>query len=736
MRTKKNNSSSKSNDSKSNRNNTRKCIPSQKQLKHYCKEHANTFNRFEEEYEKNINTEKYGENIEKSLIKLFNTPFTPKEYKEKDDYYTYINYSWINQKSEETKKIQKYYVQIDSFRITQEKVYYELIDIVKNYIKNNNTPKSNAIKKVYNSLYNLDSKIAREYVNKVVTKIDDLLSRETMFEFFGEINQNEIVSWGCPIVWSVLKDEKNVKKYISTISAPQLTIYDYMIYIEDSTDDQETKKYKKEFKNRYLDFIDKMFDLCLDKGHGLNAIDVWECEYSILDALGCDEVKDDPEGYNVVTKNEALKKYGFDWDIFTKNIGYKNTPDKFICSSTNYLKCIIDTLNKDNAWKGKKWRTYYIYMILRQLMRFHKEWRLVYYEFHGKFKKGQPIPYPREIYPIFGLSFCFNTFLTNEYIETNKKQQYIDYTHNMAADLLTVYKRIIKRNKWLSPSTKKYALLKLEKINLQVGSPKILRDDPILDYSNDNAYYNLQLLAVWRSKKFIEIDGTSSEIDIPIIDWEEFKMVGKQSYIVNAYYTPTENSIYVPLAFLQKPFIDLDERGIEYNLAHIGYTLAHEMSHCLDDLGSKYNEQGNLHNWWTKHDRNIFNRKVKDVVKQYEQFASYDGIKMDATLSTGENLADISGIAICQEYLRDFQEYHEDITPIRAVSFHAFFIYLAVQARQKIFDEAIKAQLKTNPHPMDKYRVNCPLARLELFRSLYNIKKGDKMYWPSTDTIW
>jgi putative endopeptidase len=369
-------------------------------------------------------------------------------------------------------------------------------------------------------------------------------------------------------------------------------------------------------------------------------------------------------------------------------------------------------------------------------MRFHSEWRLIYFDFHGKFIKGQPVPYPREIYPVFGLSFCFNTFLTNEYIENNKKQQYIDYTHNMASDLLTVYKRIIKRNKWLSPSTKKYALLKLENINLQVGSPKILREDPILDYSNDNAYYNLQLLAIWRSKQLIEIDGKSSDVDIPIIDWEEFKMVGKQSYIVNAYYTPTENSIYVPLAFLQKPFIDLDERGIEYNLAHIGLTLAHEMSHCLDDLGSKYNEQGNLHNWWTKHDRNAFNKKVKDVVKQYETFASYDGIKMDATLSTGENLADISGMAICQEYLRDFQEFHEDITPIRAVSFHAFFIYLAVQARQKIFEEAIKAQLKTNPHPMDKYRVNCPLARLELFRSLYNIKKKDKMYWHSTDTIW
>ena len=396
----------------------------------------------------------------------------------------------------------------------------------------------------------------------------------------------------------------------------------------------------------------------------------------------------------------------------------------------------MKTLTTDNAWKSSKWRTYYLYICFRQVMRFHSEWRMDYYDFHGKFIKGQPIPYPKELYPVFGLSFCFNTFLSNEYIDRNKKQQYIDYTHNMAADLLTVYKRIIKRNTWLSPSTKKYALLKLETINLIVGSPKLLREDPILDYSSKAAYQNMIKIAHWRTKEMIRLDGKSSEVDIPIIDWEDFKMIGKQSYVVNAYYTPTENSIYVPLAYLQTPFIDLDERGIEYNLAHIGYTLGHEMSHCLDDMGSKYNEKGNLQNWWTKHDRRKFDSKVKNVIKQYETFAGYDGINMDASLSTGENLADISGLAICEEFLRDFQDKNDDIVPIRALSFHAFFVYIAIQARQKIFDEAVKAQLKTNPHPMDKYRTNCPLARLKLFRSLYNIKKGDKMYWPSTDTIW
>jgi putative endopeptidase len=729
------------------KNRTKKCLQLSKknhklnknELKHYCQQHANSFNRFEEDYEKefkhSLKTE--DSNIEKKLVKMFNTPFSPTKYTAKDDYYTYINYQWLEQQSEQIKKDVKFYVQVDSFRVTQEKVYYELIDITKEFIKNNQSEKANSIKNVYESLYYLDNIAAQDYINYYVDHIDKKIASNNIYEILGSQNKNEIISWGSPIVWNVLKDDKNVEYYISNISAPQLTIYDYEIYIEDTKDDQNTKQYKKLFKKKYLEFIHEMFDLCLGKDHGLKSSDVWDCEFDILSALGCDSIKiDDIDGYNMVTKQEAFEKYNFDWDKMATMIGYKIVPNKFICNSKNYLKCIMETLTTNDTWKSDKWRTYYLYICFRQVMRFHSKWRIVYYEFHRKFILGQQALVPREIYPVIGLSICFNTFLTNEYIDRNKKQQYIDYVHNMASDLLAVYKRIIKRNTWLSPKTKKYALLKLENIKLEVGSPKILREDPILDYKNREAYQNLEKIAFWRTKQMIQLDGKKSEVDIPIIDWGEFKMVGKQSYIVNAYYTPTENSIYVPLAYLQKPFIDLDERGIEYNLAYIGYTLAHEMSHSLDDMGSKYDYKGNLHNWWTPNDRKKFEAKVRNVIKQYETFAAYDGIKMDASLSTGENLADISGLAICEEYLRDFQDKNKDIVPIRALSFHAFFVYIAIQARQKIYDKAVKAQLKTNPHPMDKYRTNCPLARLELFRSLYNIKKKDKMYWASTDTIW
>ena len=93
----------------------------------------------------------------------------------------------------------------------------------------------------------------------------------------------------------------------------------------------------------------------------------------------------------------------------------------------------------------------------------------------------------------------------------------------MATDLLTVFKRIIGRNNWLMPSTKKYALKKLENIKLEIGKPEVLREDPILDYGPKEAFQNAIKIAHWRTKKLINLDGKSSNIDIPIIDWEEFQ---------------------------------------------------------------------------------------------------------------------------------------------------------------------------------------------------------------------
>ena len=671
----------------------------------------------------------------KELVKLLNTPFAPVKYSPKEDYYTYINYAWIDEKSEQIKKIDDYYVQVDSFRLGQENVYYELIDIVKEYTKKDHSKQSKLINNIYKSFLNLSTHSAKIHVLKIVDDINNYIDTNNMLGLLAYVNNNEIVSHGCPLVWNMSSDEKNASKYINHISSPSLPLYDYDLYMENAWDTAESTKYKKFIKKEYLAYIDKIFNACLGPNHGFQSIDIFNVEAQMLNAMYCTDINQgETEYYNIITAKESIEKYKFDWGTFSKLLGFKSTPKTFIVGGLNYFKCGTELLIKN--WNTPQWKGYWLYIHLKQMIRFSEGWGLIHYEYYGKTIQGQPAPFTRDIYPIFGLSICFNNFLTTQYVEKNKQPMVYNYINKLAVDLKEVFTRKIKRNTWLSPSTKKYALLKLKHLKFIIGLPDVMVDDPLLDYTDNDAWGNLLKITAWRTQKLINLEGKDI-VDLPMVDWSAtpFKLVSKQSYVVNAFYTSTENSIYIPQAIMQKPFLDLNDRGIECNLAHIGYTFGHEMSHSLDNTGSKYDYKGNLHNWWTPNDRKIFDSKVADIIKQYELVASYDGIKMDASTSTGENMADISGLTICLEYLRDFQIANNYDAPSKALSYQSFFTYFAIQARQKVYNSAIKSQLKINPHPLDKYRTNCPLARSELFKAIYNVKKGDKMYWKSVP-IW
>lgn len=677
-------------------------------------------------------------NLEKALIKRFKTPFSPSSITPNNDFYTYINYRWLKdtaKKSEYAPEKEKYFVQVDDTRVAQNRIYVQLIDYVKEFIQTKSTPEAQAIKKVYTSLLNLNSDSIKKHIRNLECRYDEHIQENNLWKFLAHINTNEIVSWACPISWSVDTDEKDSTHFKNQIMFPELGLYDYLMYFDNLPDEKpENIHYRRKVKHAYLEYIQNIFDACLGKNHHLKAKDVFDVEYDILIAMGCESIKNDsPDFYNIVKKEDALPLYGFDWDQFSYYLGYAKTPDTFICGSLNYLKCICTELNKN--WTTPKWKSFWFFLYLKQFIRFDAKLRPIFYEFNGKFLRGQPAIFPRDIYPVFGLSFTFNTFLTQQYVNRNENKRNIHYVENMAKDLVTVYKRIIKRNTWMSSKTKRFALKKLEHLKFVIARPEDLREDPLLNYTDDDAWGNMLLLAEWKTRKYVELNNKAL-IDIPIFDWNAFKLAGTQAYVANAYYTPTLNSIYVPLGYLLEPFVNLNDRGLEYNLSHIGYTLCHEMSHALDESGSKYDHNGNLHDWWTKEDKIKYKRIIRDIIKQYEVYASYDGIDFDAANSIGEDMADISGLAICEEYLRDFHMNSNSIVPIVSLSFQEFFIYFALQNRQHVYKKAVAAQLKTNPHPMDKYRTNVPLSRLELFRSLYNVKKGDKMWWPSTSTIW
>ena len=110
---------------KSFNNKTRKCQSSKSEPSN-----THVLESFEKDFEKTFKNSLTTENanIEKSLVKMFKTPFTPSKYTPKNDFYTYINYQWIEDQTKKLLEQNKYYVQVDSFRITQEKVYYTYLE--------------------------------------------------------------------------------------------------------------------------------------------------------------------------------------------------------------------------------------------------------------------------------------------------------------------------------------------------------------------------------------------------------------------------------------------------------------------------------------------------------------------------------------------------------------------------------------------------------------------------------
>jgi len=664
-----------------------------------------------------------------NFVKQLLSKFAPHSIKPENDFYDFINYQWLKNVSLEEQ--QKYIVQIDDFRLAQDKVYHDLDTIILDYIKTHNDKLSKNLKKFYNSVILMNPKpYSKKLAFESVKTIEKLIEKNNPWEMLAYFNKDEMIAYNSPFIWNLNPDDKNTKIYRCYITPHHFELADLNVYYDDGSEVAYKKKYREEYKK----FIKRVFNILLGKNN-YNPQDVLDVEIDIFNTLGCVDVKPEEESYNKVYADEALTKYGFDWKEFSKQLGFKTTPKFIITTSLNYLKCGTELFIKN--WNTEKWKTYWVFILFKKLVRITRGWEDIMYDFKGKFERGQEkINKSDAVSASLYMSIPFNTFLTNEYVKKYENPQAMEYVKTMCNDLKVVFKRILTRNTWLQPSTKNYALKKLEHFNFVYGKPEGLREDPDLDYGT-LLYDNMVKINNWRHEKFINLEG-KGVIDIPIMDWSQYpvKMAGTQAYIVNASYTPSKNSIYINLGYIQKPFVDLDERGIEYNLAHLGFTISHELSHAFDDWGSKYGWDGNLNDWWTDIDRKKYKLIQQDVIKQYEEFAARDGIKFDASIGIGEDLADISGLAICDEYLRDFQEKNEDLIPIREFSYEGFYTYFAFQQRQVVGKKALAAQLKTNPHPLDKYRTNVPLSRSEIFKALYNVKKGDGMWWHNTDTVW
>ncbi|HLW62234.1 MAG TPA: M13 family metallopeptidase [Flavobacterium sp.] len=204
---------------------------------------------------------------------------------------------------------------------------------------------------------------------------------------------------------------------------------------------------------------------------------------------------------------------------------------------------------------------------------------------------------------------------------------------------------------------------------------------------------------------------------------------------VNAYFNPTNNEIVFPAAILQPPFYDY-KADMAVNFGGIGAVIGHEISHSFDDSGSRYNADGNLVNWWTDKDLEQFTALGTALADQYSALEPLPDTFVDGAFTLGENIGDLGGVQSAYDGLMLYLEDHgrpEDIdgfTPEQR-----FFISWGTIWRTKMRDEAIKNQVKTDPHAPGMYRAYVPLQNVDAWYDAFNITPENKLYLAPEDRV-
>ncbi|HEU4725631.1 MAG TPA: M13 family metallopeptidase, partial [Candidatus Eisenbacteria bacterium] len=285
-------------------------------------------------------------------------------------------------------------------------------------------------------------------------------------------------------------------------------------------------------------------------------------------------------------------------------------------------------------------------------------------------------------------------------------------------NLLKAFDENLTTLTWMTDATRAKAKAKRERFNVKVGYPDHWRDYSALEIRRDDLVGNVK-----RANHF-EWHHDLDRIDGPV-DRTEWGMTPPT---VNAYYDGTANEIVFPAGILQPPHFDVDADDA-VNYAAIGGVIGHEISHGFDDQGSKYDGDGTLRQWWTDADRKNFEERTAALAGQYDEYEPLPGYHINGKLTLGENIGDLSGIAIAHKAYRISLGGKEAPVLDGLTGDQRFFLAYAQSWRAKQRDESMRSRLLSNPHSPSEYRVTGVVRNVDgWYEAFPEITPNDKRY--------
>ena len=631
----------------------------------------------------------------------------------KDDFYQFVNGGWLDKTEIPADK-----TRWGTYDELRQKTNLDALEILKDAVANPKYKSNSDQGKAINLFKTVLDTVGRNkqglsplkpYLAKInaIKNSKDLQVLLSEMEAYGGLGFFGI---------GISADAKNSNRNVIYVSPGSVGLPDRDYYVSDDAD-------SKEKREKYVLHVSKMLQLLGTKPKKAqsDAEKILAIETAMskprFDRV---ERRDRRKSYNPMTVADLQKLTpSIDWNTYLNAIGLKNV-DSLIVSQPKYM-IALETILKEN--KVEDWKAYMTWTFLNHsasklsLSVEYADW-----EFYSKTLTGALKQRPREEIALQIINESVGEALGQLYVEKRFPPEAKAKAVKMIKYVFLAFENRINNLPWMTAETKKTAVEKLHKITPKIGYPDKWKDYSALVINSPEEggtyFENSKNIKYWEFQKDIE------KLNKPV-DKSEWYVAPQ---IVNAFYSPSYNQITFPAGVLQPPFYNY-QADDAVNYGSIGCTIGHEVSHAFDDSGSRYDGEGNLKNWLTDEDLKQFTALTAGLADQYSAIEPLPGFHIDGKFTLGENIGDLGGVNVSfdglQLHLKENgrPDLIDGYTPEQR-----FYISWTTKWRSQIREEALKNQLKTDPHSPGKYRAFVPLQNVDAFYKAFDIKAGDGMY--------
>ncbi|MDO5044141.1 MAG: M13-type metalloendopeptidase [Coriobacteriia bacterium] len=619
-----------------------------------------------------------------------------------DNFYEYVNEAWL-----ETAEIPEDKPSTGSFYEIDRALEQEMMDQSQIWLDDKESLQEHAHLYEYTKLLEM----ARDYDRRDELGISPVLP---LFSWFDENicsweNLNEkykeliLKRFRVPMDFDVSIDMKDTSHYALYASAPSLIFPDRTYY---ERDDEQIDALWDVFRNMAIELA-RLFKF-EDPESLVDEAIAFDKKIAPLTKSG-EEQADYVSLYNPYTITSfASYSKKLDLDLIARNL-VNTAPREIIVTEPEYLEHFDSkVMQTDNFNEYRSWA--FLMMMLKSASSLSEDLRLLSDTFRRALSgikesahKDKASYYLAHAYfsmPV-GLWYGKTQFGAEAKADVEK----------IAYAVIEVYKERLAQNTWLSKETIEQAIKKLDAIKPYIGYPEKLQ--PYYDEFKVKSYdEGGTLFSNMQDFSKIMIEYNFDKYSKPV----ETEFWSMSPDTVNAYYNPQLNHIVFPAGILQAPFYDI-EQDPSANFGGIGAVMAHEISHAFDNNGSKFDEHGNMANWWSEEDYKNFEARAQKMIEAWDGLESFGG-SVNGKLTVSENIADAGGISAALQAAKASEHFNA----------HAFFENWAKVWRSKSSEEYAQMLLTVDVHAPAPLRGNIQLQHLDEFAETYNLQEDDGMY--------